>query len=80
MEDCNVDKSTQKQIPVLFESPEMCCGCSACYSVCPVAAIKMQRNDEGFLYPMIDESKCIRCYKCLNVCDFKLEIGKISKI
>ena len=60
-----------KDKPVLFENKENCCGCSACYSICPVKAIKMQWDVEGFLYPCIDDNKCIRCHKCLNVCAFK---------
>ena len=48
---------------------EECCGCSACYASCPTDAISMIPDSiEGFLYPRIDESKCIECGKCLNVC------------
>lgn len=28
-------------------------------------------NEDGFLYPQIDESLCINCGKCLRVCRFK---------
>ncbi|MCD8348895.1 MAG: 4Fe-4S binding protein [Lachnospiraceae bacterium] len=31
----------------------------------------MVEDSEGFLYPKVDEEKCIRCYKCLSVCAFK---------
>ncbi|MCD8197771.1 MAG: hypothetical protein LUE24_11520 [Lachnospiraceae bacterium] len=31
----------------------------------------MVEDSEGFLYPKVDEKKCIRCYKCLSVCAFK---------
>ena len=31
----------------------------------------MVEDEEGFEYPFIDESKCIRCYQCLKVCPFK---------
>lgn len=47
-----------------------CCGCSACVEVCPVDAITMQQDAEGFLYPRIDEDKCIHCGKCERVCAF----------
>lgn len=60
-----------KEIPTLYENKENCCGCSACYSVCPVKAITMTADTEGFLYPTIDENKCIGCHKCLQVCSFK---------
>ena len=36
-----------------------CCGCSACSKICPVGAITMQTDKEGFLYPVIDDEKCI---------------------
>ena len=29
---------------------ENCTGCAACYSVCPVHCINMNRDEEGFLY------------------------------
>ena len=32
-----------------------CCGCQACVSICPVHAIEMKENEEGFLYPVVDE-------------------------
>lgn len=61
----------KNDIPVLFDKKENCCGCTACYVVCPVSAISMKEDEEGFLYPVIDESKCIKCKKCLSVCSFK---------
>lgn len=46
-----------------------CCGCTACYASCPTEAITMHPDkDEGFLYPKVDESRCIDCGKCLKVC------------
>lgn len=46
-----------------------CCGCTACYASCPTKAITMQPDEEeGFLYPVVDESKCVNCGKCLRVC------------
>jgi len=60
-----------KNIPVLYDNKQNCCGCTACYAVCPKGAISMQPDEEGFLYPVIDEGKCVCCYKCLKVCAFK---------
>lgn len=45
-----------------------CCGCRACELVCPVGCIVMREDSEGFLYPEIDEDKCIQCDKCREVC------------
>lgn len=44
-----------------------CCGCSACYNVCPASAISMDTDREGFLYPVINQN-CIDCKKCILVC------------
>lgn len=38
---------------------EACCGCSACASCCPVGAIGMRADFEGYLYPQIDPERCI---------------------
>lgn len=54
---------------ILSLNPEECCGCSACFASCPTKAITMQADAvEGFMYPHVDESKCIDCGKCLKVC------------
>lgn len=45
-----------------------CCGCSACSSVCPQKCINMISDDEGFLYPQINEKLCINCNMCEKVC------------
>lgn len=46
----------------------LCTGCSACSSICPTGAIELVRNQHGFDYPQVDQSKCIQCKKCLKVC------------
>lgn len=62
---------TGKEIPVLYKRKEECCGCTACYAICPKEAISMVEDEEGFEYPIIDERKCIQCYQCIKVCPFK---------
>ena len=62
---------TNKPIPVLFTRKEDCCGCTACYAICPTGAITMKEDEEGFEYPQVDDVKCIRCYLCLKVCPIK---------
>lgn len=47
---------------------EKCCGCTACSDVCPKECITMQRDEEGFFYPKVDEQLCIECGKCRSVC------------
>ena len=50
------------------EIREECCGCTACKNICPVNAIEMSGDKEGFLYPTINKEKCIKCGMCKNVC------------
>ena len=50
---------------------EECCGCRACYNICPTKAITMAPDEKGFLYPSIDKDKCIDCGLCVKVCDFR---------
>ena len=50
------------------QEPSLCTGCTACYNACPISAIEMKENKEGFLYPAVDYSKCIKCGKCILIC------------
>lgn len=45
-----------------------CCGCTACESICPQHCIEMKKNEEGFLYPIVEKDKCIECGLCQKVC------------
>lgn len=45
-----------------------CCGCSACVQVCPKQCISMSSDNEGFLYPKVDNSICVDCGLCEIVC------------
>lgn len=47
---------------------KICTGCGACYNICPKKAISMQPNDEGFLYPVINDDECVDCGLCLQSC------------
>ena len=53
-----------------------CVGCGNCFNVCPKKAIVMAQNDEGFLYPILDEGKCINCEVCIKVCQVFREYDK----
>lgn len=48
-------------------SHALCTGCGTCESLCPVRAIKMERDAEGFLFPAI-RSNCIDCGRCAKAC------------
>ena len=45
-----------------------CCGCSACMNICGQSAIHLINDEEGFLYPEIEEDKCVHCGLCERVC------------
>ena len=62
-----------KVIPILYKRKEECCGCTACYAICPKGAISMNEDEEDFEYPGNDESSCVRCYQCIKVCPFKVK-------
>ena len=70
----NTDGNEGKPLPVLYEAKSECCGCTACSAVCPKNAIIMEEDAEGFLYPTVDASLCIRCYQCTKVCSFKQSV------
>lgn len=50
------------------ENRQQCCGCTACEGVCGKKAITLQSDAEGFMYPIVDEEKCVDCGMCLKVC------------
>lgn len=56
---------------IVISDKVRCSGCTACYSACPRKCISMKEDDEGFLYPEIDDALCINCGKCLNVCPYE---------
>lgn len=51
-----------------IKEKEDCCGCYACYNICPKECITMESDNEGFWYPNIDKNKCINCNLCEKVC------------
>lgn len=68
-----------KAWPILFKDKSECCGCSACYAICPKNSIDMKEDEEGFLYPTVNTSLCIRCFLCISVCAFKMDQKEKSK-
>ncbi|MBP7434940.1 MAG: Coenzyme F420 hydrogenase/dehydrogenase, beta subunit C-terminal domain [Bacteroidales bacterium] len=47
---------------------DICTGCGVCYNVCPVKCITMEYDEEGFLFPIVNEERCIKCNKCKEGC------------
>lgn len=52
---------------IICVGKEQCTGCGACYNKCPVNAIVMEYDEEGFLFPRITEN-CVHCGLCESVC------------
>ena len=53
--------------------PERCKGCEVCVQFCPqdVLCISEDRNEKGYLIPMVAvgmETKCVNCEFCTLVC------------
>lgn len=53
---------------ITITDKSQCCGCSACVPRCPKQCISMQMDNEGFLYPQVDTTKCVDCHLCEKVC------------
>lgn len=47
---------------------ENCTGCAACTQSCPVSCIAMTADEQGFLYPKVDQTACVECHLCEKVC------------
>lgn len=55
----------------IFKEKQDCCGCTACMTVCSKDAITMKSDEKGFLYPVIDDEKCVSCGLCVKTCAFQ---------
>lgn len=53
-----------------------CSGCTACINICNHNAITMEKNEEGFLYPVRHNDKCVNCKLCEDICPFEHPLYK----
>ena len=68
-----------KHINALNTERNNCCGCSACQQICPHNCILMKADEEGFLYPEVNEERCVDCGLCSAACAW-IENNKIENI
>ncbi len=58
-----------KNLITFFIEPEKCVGCLLCLKNCPVNAISGERKK----LHVIDQTACIKCGACFNVCPAKIQ-------
>ncbi|MGN1253097.1 MAG: polysaccharide pyruvyl transferase family protein [Prevotella sp.] len=51
-----------------LHNKEFCTGCSACVEKCPVSALKLGRDDQGYYVSHFNPDACINCNACEGVC------------
>lgn len=61
---------------ICLTDKSQCCGCEACRNVCPKQCITLKEDKEGFLYPEINVTTCIKCGLCERVCPMLLQSNK----
>lgn len=47
---------------------DKCTGCGACAAVCPVGAISLREDENGFRAPVVCRQTCIDCGRCTASC------------
>ena len=55
-----------------------CTGCGVCSLKCPQNAIEMKEDNEGFLYPNINELICVNCNICRSQCPQNEPINELT--
>ena len=54
-------RKIKKTIMIRISDKSLCCGCTACATVCPAQCIVLRRDREGFDYPVANPDLCINC-------------------
>lgn len=57
-----------------------CCGCTACYNVCPKNAIRLIFDESGFIVPQVDNDLCVGCNLCEKVCSACQNIPELNEV
>ena len=59
---------------------EKCVGCAACAAICPVGAIILTENENGFREPVVDSKRCINCALCKKLCREQVEFNSTQNV
>ena len=60
-------ENLQMKLETIINSTK-CYGCGACACSCNFGALKMGSNGQGFMYPILEQSKCKNYNSCYKVC------------
>ena len=60
----------------LVKDTSKCCGCNLCSVVCTHNAINMEPDKYGYLYPRIEQEKCVNC----GLCEMKCPLQNIATV
>ncbi len=75
----NLASQYSKRIKDIRKIGSKCTGCGCCEAVCPVGAITIELNKEGFYQPVVDTAQCISCGLCLSHCPVNKKYVKKQK-
>lgn len=57
---------------------DRCTGCGSCFNKCPMGAISMEYDKEGFIFPCVNKKRCIECGLCQKACP-EMNIGQVQE-
>lgn len=66
-------------MPLEICNAKDCKGCGLCQNICPNDCISLQYDAEGFLNPIVDETKCVGCGICSEQCIANNKSYKINE-
>lgn len=71
-----VDNEKGGSVPTLFSGKNDCCGCQSCAAICPMDAIEMVSDENGFMFPVIHQESCVGCRACTRACGLHQHVGQ----
>lgn len=66
---------------IKIEDKSKCVGCGACFQICSHKVLGMQSDEEGFLYPVVENPlECVHCGLCERVCPISSSVVPSDKV